>query len=573
MTRQDVIRSLPPLPSVALPVLVALLLAAVLAPSPATAERPDVVRCATSYLKEMYGSPESPADQRGITPCAGTPVGPPPNPTVGSSWDWYIWSLNGPPTATLRSCTVRGMGPNCYVVVEDSQWNVNVNQTQVDTIVDHFENQSIGSFPGQGIWDLNTAHFGNPPDNLDQDPRVYFLYYDFDVSSDGFFWGFDQQCDNVAAYHSNECDVVYMNCSDNDPAGSYLLAVLAHEFEHLIHYNYDANEASWVDEGMAELAMWLYGDPDNISSFNGNPDVSLTTFSGAWADYIKTYLWSLYFYERYGGQPAVKALVAEPLNSIAGYEAVLDDFFYTEDFTDVFQDWTVANWLDDPSLGDGRFGYVGDALPPFNDFLTVTAYPAGPYNGTVNYWATDYVTYQNANGLVATFDGSDNNKFAVRAILTDLVSTTEIVDMTLDPAQQGSLALPQIGTTHTDAVLVYMGVNSSGTKSYQYGADEGAVAAPVVAAGGALDLRALGSGTTNPRIELTIPGSAAGEPMRLDAYDVAGRHLGRLIDAAAAPGTRVVPLEIGGRVPAAGVYFLRLGLGATEVTTRVSVLR
>ena len=56
------------------------------------------------------------------------------------------------------------------------------------------------------------------------------------------------------------------------------------------------------------LAMWLYGNPDNISSFNANPDRNLTTFTGAWADYIKSYLFALYFYERYGGQPAIQAL-------------------------------------------------------------------------------------------------------------------------------------------------------------------------------------------------------------------------------------------------------------------------
>ena len=219
--------------------------------------------------------------------------------------------------------------------------------------------------PDPGIWDLNQAHFGNPPDALDQDPRVYILYYDFDVNSDGFFWGFDQECDDVAAFHSNETDVVYMNCSDFDPAGPYLLAVLAHEFEHLIHYNHDANEAGWVDEGMAELAMWLYGNPDNISQFNSNPDRSLTTFNGNWYDYIKSYLFSLYFFERYGGQPSVLSLVADPANGILGFENVLDLYSYSESFRDVFSDWVVANYLDDPSLVDGRFGYVGDTLPPF----------------------------------------------------------------------------------------------------------------------------------------------------------------------------------------------------------------
>ena len=78
--------------------------------------------------------------------------------------------------------------------------------------------------------------------------------------------------------------------SGGGPASDYMLAVAAHEFEHLIHFNQDANEVTWVDEGLAELAMWLFGHPDYISSFNTNPDNSLLVWNGAWADYIKTYL-------------------------------------------------------------------------------------------------------------------------------------------------------------------------------------------------------------------------------------------------------------------------------------------
>jgi len=45
---------------------------------------------------------------------------------------------------------------------------------------------------------------------------------------------------------------------------------MAHEFEHMIHWNGDPNEEAWVDEGLAELAMWFYGNPDTISGFNTN---------------------------------------------------------------------------------------------------------------------------------------------------------------------------------------------------------------------------------------------------------------------------------------------------------------
>ena len=51
------------------------------------------------------------------------------------------------PVATLKPCTVRGMGANSYVVVDDDEWNVTINQADVDRIVTHFEDQSIGDFP------------------------------------------------------------------------------------------------------------------------------------------------------------------------------------------------------------------------------------------------------------------------------------------------------------------------------------------------------------------------------------------------------------------------------------------
>jgi hypothetical protein len=132
--------------------------------------------------------------------------------------------------------------------------------------------------------------------------------------------------------------------------------VIAHEFEHLIHWKYDENETSWVDEGMAELAMYFFGHPDNISAVNSSPDNDLTQWDGDWADYIQTYLWTLYFFERYGGHETIYAVVHERANSMAGYDAVLDQFGYTENTGDVFSDWTVANFLDDTSIADGRYG-------------------------------------------------------------------------------------------------------------------------------------------------------------------------------------------------------------------------
>lgn len=563
------------------PVLAAATLVALLATADHSfaSERPGFARCETSRLREIVGEnawSSAAGAQSGALPCDATPVGPPPNPQIGDSWDWYIWRLAGPPVADLKSCTVRGMGPHCYVVVEDAQWNVRMNQAQVDTIVNHFENASIGAFADQGIWSLDTAHFGDPPDALDGDPRVYLLYYDFDVSSDGFFWAFDQECDDVALYRSNETEVVYLNCSGPNPAGSYMLAVLAHEFEHLIHYNYDTNEAAWVDEGLAELAMWLYGDPDDISQFNTAPDRSLTTFTGVWSDYIKSYLFSLYFYERFGGQSTMRSVVLEAGNSIAGYNAVLDSLASTENFEDVFGDWVVANFLDDTTIEDGRYGYAGETLPPFSAFITHSNYPVGPNSVTVNHWAADYARFLNGNALQTTFNGADNTKFAVRALLLDSVAPTEVVDMALDTLQAGALELAQIGSTHDELVMVYAGILNTGGTGYQYGAQTSVVDVPAGDAARAISLHAIRSVSDRPAFVFELPDASRGAACRLDVFDATGRFAARLVDAPTAPGRHEVSWDgrgASGQRLASGAYFARLSAGGANAVARVTLVR
>ncbi len=396
---------------------------------------------------------------------------PPENPDVGDSWEWWLMYHDSGPYWEYDMCTVRGEGTNCYVVVEDSQWNVNIDQTDVNAIVDYFDNSSPAD-PTKGIYEINSTVFGIPPDTLDNDPKIYLLYYDFGMSSDGFFMPWDMDPNEP---YSNECEVVYLNCATSaDPGGEYLNAVVAHEFEHMIHWLYDTNEDSWVDEGCAELAMFLFGHPDSISGFNANPDNNLTVWDGDWADYIKTYLWTLYLYEQYGGEDTIYDLVHEAANSVTGVDNVLAANGYAEDMADVFDDWVIANFLDidDPGFFGGKYGYSGDDLPPFNTFAEYDSFPVNG-SSTVNHWASDYVQYiggtkdvdevilsyaghsssgsmgydytavghENPYELFLTFDGADNNLFSVRAITFDNNVATDVVVMTLDGNQYGELTI------------------------------------------------------------------------------------------------------------------------------------
>jgi len=223
------------------------------------------------------------------------------------------------------------------------------------------------------------------------------------------------------------------------PSTNYMLGVAAHEFHHMIHYNYDTNEATWVEEGLSELAMWLFGNPDIISGFNSNPDNSLIVWGSAWADYIQTYLWTLYAYEQYGGQPTIWDLVHLPANGMAGYLTALTGQGYTVTMEDVFGDWTVANYLDDTAVQAGQFGYEGDDLPPFVPFRTHSSYPDGG-TGSVQNWATDYIRLTGFVGApTLTFNGIDSCNFRVSVMALDPSLPTQVEWVALDAARNGQI--------------------------------------------------------------------------------------------------------------------------------------
>ncbi len=515
------------------------------------------------------------------------PTSPPPDPQVGDSWAWWLWVHSPmPPHFEQRICTVRGRSDHAYVVVDNSQWNVNINQADVDAILERWENSTIGPYADEGIYPIMSRVFGEPPDELDNDPRIYLMWFNFGINSDGFFFYFDQYPEGTfPGYHSNECEVLYLNCGHGQsPQGHYMLSVIAHEFEHLIHWKYDDNELSWVNEGMAELAMWFYGRPDVISAFNSNPDNSLIVWNGNWADYIKTYLWSLYFYERYGGEPAVYNVVHEPGNSIAGYEAVLDNLGYTESFADVFADWVVANFLDDPTIGDGRFGYAGDDLPAFTVMGTYTTYPVPATTRTVNYWAADYYRFRTfpAGAMEWSFDGSDNNKFAVWCLAKRAGEPTQALRLPLNPSTQvGTLPVFDLDDPNDEVILAVASISSTGATSYIFSAQTapadvaldpvGAGEAP--AAQGVRPLRARPNpASSEVRLEFADQAARAAAPL-IEIYDAGGRLVRRLAATSAEATVRWDGRDERGTPLAPGLYYARARVGDRLLREPITLLR
>ncbi|WP_129673375.1 immune inhibitor A domain-containing protein [Candidatus Chloroploca sp. Khr17] len=171
---------------------------------------------------------------------------------------------------------------------------------------------------------------------------------------------------------SNEREMFFMNLalmSFNDP--NYL-TVLAHEFQHMIHQHEQPGSATWFNEGASQLAEDLNGFVDTgfIPLYLSNPDTQLTAWrvspGASGAHYGAAHLWMRYIYAQYAGEAQIRPLVqANAGNNLQAFVDLANETRpgYTS-FGEMVADWSVANLIDDPTVGDGRYTYAtGHELP------------------------------------------------------------------------------------------------------------------------------------------------------------------------------------------------------------------
>jgi hypothetical protein len=236
-----------------------------------------------------------------------------------------------------------------------------ISTSQLAYLLDEFDNT---------MWPTNTSVFGEPLPRGDEGQKIWTLI--FNIRDESYY-----DCDQttyVAGYFSasesaeNNKNIMHIdsyNWEDRvgpDAARPYLYeGIFAHEFEHLIHFDIDPDEPSWVDEGLADLAGFLCGyghfDSHLFNYIAYHPMVSLTFWGGGLEDYGASYLFQLYLFEQFGGANFTSALVQEQANGIEGIEKTMAAFGYRESFDEVFDNWVIANYIDDTRKGGGKYGY------------------------------------------------------------------------------------------------------------------------------------------------------------------------------------------------------------------------
>lgn len=268
----------------------------------------------------------------------------------------------------------------------------------------------------------------------------YWTDYPYYIA--GFYWG-------TYEYYFDR-NIISIDCYDWEhrlgPEGTEWLpgqyvtrpylydGVFAHEFQHLIHADYNPGDDSFMNEGCSMFAEILcgYGPSwSDINSFLYTPDNSLTLWGdqgdiNILADYGAAQLWAVYLNDHYG-EEFLGYFVQTGIPSIDGVNAALEHFGYKERFDDVYHDWRLANLIHADFPGCGKYNYktidLREANPVFNH--TISGLPVPLTKGTdfgttktilgydtgvsmVGPYGSDYIVLKNWKKLgLISFDGDD----------------------------------------------------------------------------------------------------------------------------------------------------------------------
>jgi immune inhibitor A len=280
----------------------------------------------------------------------------PPLLEVGAQKEFWVMNMDTNQYVEVEA-TLRYVTDHLYFWIQNG---VFYNANDLRDLSETFEND---------IYPTNREFFGSEwSPGIDNDPHLYVLYArGLGSSIAGYFSSADSLHPDAHQY-SNAHEMFVLSADNVDLGEQYIYGTMAHEFQHMIHWYRDRNEESWMNEGFSVLAELLNGyDPGPFDLlYVQNPDMQLNYWPAppdSRPHYGSSFLFLAYFLDRFG-EDATKALVAHPENGMHSIDAVLREMDEVDPITgqvitadDVFADWIITSYLNDPNVADGRYAY------------------------------------------------------------------------------------------------------------------------------------------------------------------------------------------------------------------------
>lgn len=169
--------------------------------------------------------------------------------------------------------TMLAEGEHCKVYVEDYS---GVTTSTAAAVAAEFDDNIYGKI---------TTNFGVHED-IDGDGKITLLLLDiidgYDPSVGSYVAGYfdpTHMADADTDYHSNECDMLFLDVYPLEAGSDAFNSTIAHEFQHLINYSrtYMATgkeQDLWINEGLSSGAEYVYTgevNEDRVAWFNADP--------------------------------------------------------------------------------------------------------------------------------------------------------------------------------------------------------------------------------------------------------------------------------------------------------------
>jgi len=409
--------------------------------------------------------------------------------TAGQAHNW--WATNQNPsdpdnnTEYQVASHCRAVGNNCYIFVEDLLWaNAAVDQAAVESILTAFEIRTPAD-PSNGIFQLDTMYFGDPPD-ADTDPRIIILILDIKdgfAGTGGYIAGYfykineysdaDVQAVLGSSRHSNNAEIYYV---DANPAKlktssgiNSAASTTAHEFQHMIHWNYDDKEIAFINEGMSESASMLCGyDMRSPSLYYANTNVNFLSWDisgNVLQDYSRAALFSWYLIEQFGSS-LTKQIVHSPLVGIDGYNDAFQNLGSTLRFEDMIKNFTLASVINDKNI-DPKYGFTV-SIPIKPTAITYYSPNVSMIADTVKPYGTRYVEFSGGQSLSVNVNGSGSLEVMAIAAGTsgtraDNVTVGSTYSLTDFGTNYSTATLAVINPTNTETIFTYSASGYVGT--------------------------------------------------------------------------------------------------------------
>lgn len=340
------------------------------------------------FVPELYPDPDAPYQ-------------------VGAVKDFWVTDTSTN-LSTQRTAVLRYVTDHAYFWIGEE---VNFRMNDLEDLAETFENE---------IYPTTREFFGSEwSPGIDGDEHIYIVYVSgVGYSTAGYFSSSDSY-HPLAQEYSNGHEMFVFNADNSPLDDAYTYGVLAHEFQHMIHWYRDRNESSWINEGFSELATLLNGlDPGGFDYFYAsNPDLQLTDWpndpNATTPHYGASFLFMLYFLERMDRE-VTQQLVAHPENGMRSIDLLLDEIEARDPLTnepidadDLVMDWVLTNYLHDEDIADGRFTYrLYPDAPRVYDTETIDECSPVLQPRTVRQYGVDYIRIECEGEYRLLFEGA-----------------------------------------------------------------------------------------------------------------------------------------------------------------------